>query len=131
MSVYHKGLKRKKSGGRRKKHRSKEKAHVGRFSTETIRTEGKETRKELRTRGGGRKIRLKRVKWANLIDKSTGKCERTEITGFVENPADRNLDRRHIITKGAVIKTERGKARVTSRPGQDGVLNAVLIGEEE
>lgn len=130
MSVYHKGLKRKKSGGRRKKHRSKEKAHIGRFPTETIRTEEKEKRKKIRTRGGGRKIRLKRAKWVNLIDKSTGKCERTEITGFIKNPADRNLDRRHVITKGSVIKTERGKAKITSRPGQDGVLNAVLIEEE-
>jgi small subunit ribosomal protein S8e len=32
-----------------------------------------------------------------------------------------------MITKGAVLKTELGRARVTSRPGQHGILNAVLM----
>jgi small subunit ribosomal protein S8e len=31
------------------------------------------------------------------------------------------------VTKGAIIQTEIGKARVTSRPGQSGAINAVLI----
>jgi len=35
--------------------------------------------------------------------------------------------RRNIITKGAVIKTEKGPARVTSRPGQHGIINAILL----
>ena len=34
---------------------------------------------------------------------------------------------RNIITRGATILTEIGLARVTSKPGQDGVVNAVLI----
>ena len=34
---------------------------------------------------------------------------------------------RGIITKGALIETELGKAIVTSRPGQDGVVNALLV----
>jgi small subunit ribosomal protein S8e len=33
------------------------------------------------------------------------------------------------MTKGAIIETEMGKAKVTSRPGQDGVVNAVLLTE--
>jgi small subunit ribosomal protein S8e len=45
----------------------------------------------------------------------------------VENPANPHYVRRNIITKGAVIKTELGNAKVTSRPGQDGVVNAALI----
>ncbi|MBP2146305.1 ribosomal protein S8E [Methanofollis sp. W23] len=44
-----------------------------------------------------------------------------------ENPADINYVRRNLLTKGAIIKTEIGRARVRSRPGQDGVVNAVLI----
>ncbi|RLF79472.1 30S ribosomal protein S8e, partial [Thermococci archaeon] len=44
-------------------------------------------------------------------------------------PANRQYVRRNIITKGAIIQTEIGKAIVTSRPGQDGVVNAVLIKE--
>ncbi|MCE4622698.1 MAG: 30S ribosomal protein S8e, partial [Desulfurococcales archaeon] len=35
-----------------------------------------------------------------------------------------------IIVKGAIIETTEGKAIVTSRPGQDGVVNAVLIKEK-
>ena len=45
----------------------------------------------------------------------------------VENPANRHFVRRNIMTKGTVIETEKGKARITSRPGQDGTINAVLI----
>jgi len=49
------------------------------------------------------------------------------VIKLLDNPADRNLARRGIVTKGAIIQTSLGKAVVTSRPGQDGVLNAVLI----
>jgi len=34
-----------------------------------------------------------------------------------------------LLTKGALIETEIGLARVTSRPGQDGVVNAVRVEE--
>ena len=49
----------------------------------------------------------------------------------VKNPVNVDYDRRGVITKGAVIETSLGLARVTSRPGQDGIINAVLIREEE
>jgi small subunit ribosomal protein S8e len=42
-----------------------------------------------------------------------------------------DYDRRGVITKGAEIETKIGLARVTSRPGGDGVINAVLIGGKE
>jgi small subunit ribosomal protein S8e len=53
----------------------------------------------------------------------------TEITNVVENPADPNYARRNIITRGALIETSEGTAKVTSRPGQDGQVNAVLVEE--
>jgi len=34
------------------------------------------------------------------------------------------------MTKGSVIDTEFGKAVITSRPGQDGVVNAVIVQEK-
>ena len=43
-----------------------------------------------------------------------------------ENPANPNYVRRNLLTKGAIIKTELGNARILSRPGQDGTINAVL-----
>ncbi|MCI4362340.1 MAG: 30S ribosomal protein S8e, partial [Thermoplasmata archaeon] len=40
-----------------------------------------------------------------------------------------NYVQRNIVTKGAILETELGLVRVRSRPGQDGVVNAVRIGE--
>ncbi|MEM3023047.1 MAG: 30S ribosomal protein S8e, partial [Candidatus Bathyarchaeia archaeon] len=51
--------------------------------------------------------------------------------GVVKNPANVDYQRRGIVTKGAIISTPLGKAKVTSRPGQDGVLNAVLLKDLE
>jgi len=64
----------------------------------------------------------------NLLDPKTGKVQKTKVTTVLENPCNPHYVQRNIITRGAVLKTELGKARVTSRPGQHGVLNAVLIG---
>ena len=54
-----------------------------------------------------------------------------EIKDVLENPANPHYVRRDIITKGAIVITDIGKARITSRPGQHGVVNAVLIEEEK
>ena len=35
--------------------------------------------------------------------------------------------RRNILTKGAIIETDAGKAKITNRPGQEGTVNAVLV----
>ena len=32
-----------------------------------------------------------------------------------------------MITKGAILETEDGKCKVVSRPGQSGVINAILV----
>ena len=81
----------------------------------------------LRTKGDHRKIRLLSTNTTNLFDPKTKKYEQTKIKTIVENPANRHFVRRNIMTKGTVIETEKGKARITSRPGQDGTVNAVLI----
>jgi small subunit ribosomal protein S8e len=44
-----------------------------------------------------------------------------------ENPANRNFARMNILTKGAIVDTEVGSIRITSRPGQHGLVNAVLL----
>jgi small subunit ribosomal protein S8e len=33
----------------------------------------------------------------------------------------------NVMTRGAIIETEDGMAKVTSRPSRDGMVNAVLI----
>ncbi|HDI07805.1 MAG TPA: 30S ribosomal protein S8e, partial [Candidatus Bathyarchaeota archaeon] len=67
---------------------------------------------------------------ACVTDPSTGKTQKAEILRVVKNPANVDYNRRGVITKGAVIETSLGLARVTSRPGQHGIINAVLIREE-
>ena len=65
--------------------------------------------------------------YANVIDPDTKTAKKARILRVLSNPASRDLERRGVITRGALIETELGRARVTSRPGQDGVINAVLI----
>lgn len=87
---------------------------------------GESKRIVIRTKGGDTKSRLLSEQTANVVDKS-GKCHKSKITTVVENAANPHFVRRNIITKGAIIRTELGNAKVTSRPGQDGVVNAKLI----
>ena len=49
---------------------------------------------------------------------ATGETKRAKIETVVENRADPNYMRRNILTRGAIIKTELGKARVVSCPGR-------------
>ena len=66
-----------------------------------------------------------------MTDPKSGKTEKTEILRVIKNKANVDYNRRGVITKGAEIETGLGLARVTSRPGGDGVVNAILIGKEE
>ncbi len=50
---------------------------------------------------------------------------------MVKNGANVDYNRRGVITKGAEIETALGMAKVTSRPGSDGVINAVLMAPKE
>ena len=92
---------------------------------------GEPKKKVERGRGGNAKIKILRDKHACVTDSKSGKTEKVEIIRVVENPANIDYDRRGVITKGAIIETPKGLARVTSRPGQNGVINAILIGEEK
>jgi small subunit ribosomal protein S8e len=128
MSVWHGDLRKKKqSGGRKVVFRTKRRYEQGSFPMETMMAEPK--RKTSRGRGGTLKNKILADKFACITDPKTGKTEKVEITRVVKNPANIDYNRRGVITKGAVIETSLGQARVTSRPGQHGMLNAVLIGE--
>lgn len=130
MSVWHGDLQKKKpSGGRKRAYRRKRKFEQGSFPAETLLGEPK--KKKARRRGGNVKIKILSVKHACVTDPKSGKTEKVEIVRVVKNPTNIDYDRRGVITKGAVIETSLGFARVTSRPGQDGVINAVLVSEEE
>ncbi len=126
--VWHDDLtKRKRTGGRRKAYRKRRRYEAGRFPVET--QLGEPERRLERTKGGGLKVKLASDQWVNLSDPKTGKTERVRILSVVKNPANVDWDRRGIITRGTIVRTEKGLAKIISRPGQNGVLNAILIEE--
>jgi len=128
MSVWHGDQhKRKLSGGRKRRHRMKRRFERGSFPAET--TLGEPKKKVSRRRGGNEKVRLLAAKHANVSDAS-GKTTKVEILRVVKNAANVDYDRRGVITKGTIIETPLGTARVKSRPGQDGVVNAILVPKE-
>lgn len=88
---------------------------------------GETNRKTVKTLGGEEKVRLLRTDTAVVTDPKTRIAKRVKIETVSGNPANIHYVRRNILTKGAVIKTEIGSARVTNRPGQEGSVNAVLI----
>ncbi|MCJ7721473.1 30S ribosomal protein S8e [Candidatus Bathyarchaeota archaeon] len=128
MSVWHGDQhKRKNSGGRKILNRKKRRYEKGFFPAETAL--GKNKSKIMRKHGGNEKVRLLKVNEANISDAS-GKTSKVDILRVMENPANVDYDRRGVITKGTMIATSLGTARVTSRPGQDGIVNAILVAKK-
>ena len=81
--------------------------------------------------GGNIKVRALSFDTANIADPKTGKIHKSKILSVQDNPANQHYVRRNVITKGAVIKTEMGLAKVTSRPGQHGTVNAIVVEEKK
>lgn len=127
MTKWNLKSKRTASGGIRKRHSKKKKYQRMRDYIPT--KVGRPKIRKLRTRGGNEKYLLLSCDFALLSDKE--KTKKAKILSVLENPANLQYARRNIITKGAIIETELGKAKVTSRPGQHGVINAVLIRRSE
>ena len=125
--------KRKPTGGRLRTNRRCKKKLAwkgGVFSATKINPEKQEAIGQIGL-GNTEKLKLKDAKFANVLDSKTQKTQKLEIAKVVENNANREFARRNIITKSAIIEVKKGlelvKARVTSRPGQNGIVNAVLI----
>ncbi len=127
MKNYHKPHTKKVSrgtGGRRGgKHRDKKLMHIGGEFTAT-RVSEKEQRDKKRTRGGTKRLKLKKATYVNVSTKKG--IKKAKILAVLEshNP---DFVRRNIITKNTVLNTEVGKVKVTNRVGQDGIVNGVLI----
>jgi small subunit ribosomal protein S8e len=126
MAIWQGESKRKRSGGRRMMSHKKRKFEIGREPVlTTIGPEDK--RKYVRIRAAETRVRMLKAQTANVTNPKTGKTAPAKITTVTGNPANINYVRRNIITKGAILQTSAGKARVTSRPGQHGAINAVLV----
>ncbi|MDR0767854.1 MAG: 30S ribosomal protein S8e, partial [Methanosarcinales archaeon] len=66
-----------------------------------------------------------------VTDPKTNKTLRATAERVTGNTANNHYVRRNIMTKGTIVKTDIGLVRITSRPGQDGVINAVLLEKQE
>ncbi|WP_418285936.1 30S ribosomal protein S8e [Halorubrum sp. DTA46] len=114
---------RKRTGGRLKHASNKKRHQLGREPAET--TVGETRVQYIDSRGTESKVRALSTNVAQVAQ--DGEVSEAEIENVVDNPSNVNYARRNIITKGAIIETSAGRARVTSRPGQSGQVNAVLL----
>ena len=127
--MYHgRKLTKKRTGGKIRKHSDKKLALAGgHFAATKISDSEKEIREKKRGRGGRKKVVLKYALFANVSIPGKKETKKAKILDVLESPNNRHYARMKIITKGVIIQTDLGKARVTSRAGQHGVVNAVLL----
>lgn len=125
MSLWQGLSTRKSTGGRLILSRKKRRFEVAPEDAET--KLGEHTQKLIRSRGASQKIKLLATTSINVTDQKTGKASKATIKTVTENPANIHYVRRNIITKGAVVDTDKGKVKITSRPGQSGTLSGILV----
>ena len=125
MSIIQKRSKKKPTGGRYKSKITKRIFNLGNHPRHT--KVNKISLKIRRVIGGNKKQFLFSSDIVNVYDKKSKKYKKTKILGIVSNSANRHFIRRNILTKGAIIKTDLGNVKITSRPGQEGTINGVLL----
>jgi small subunit ribosomal protein S8e len=116
---------RKLTGGRKVAMRGRRKFEIDRYPNEPV--AGPTQIVVRRTRGNNNKIAFKTAEFANVIDQENKNVTKSKILRVTKNPANKDYERRGVISKGAIIEVENGAAKVVSRPGQDGVVNAILV----
>ena len=114
------------TGGRRHPLRIRRKYETDRYPNEAV--NGAQVTITRRVRGNNRKTSLKTIDFVNLAT-GESKVKKSKILKVLENSTNNDYKRRGIITKGAILETEEGKCRVLSKPGQNGIVNAVLVKE--
>lgn len=113
------------TGGRYRPAQGKRRAEIGSGPADTH--IGETRTRIVRSFGGNQKVRALRAMYVTVSTRSTGKAQKVKIEKVEQNGANPNYVRRNLLTKGAIIHTEIGSARIISRPGQSGVINAVLL----
>ncbi len=112
------------TGGRRHPLRIRRKYETDRYPNEAV-NEVQVTITR-RIRGKNKKTALKSIDFVNLATEGP-KVKKTKILKVLENATNNDYQRRGIITKGAILETQEGKCKVVSRPGQNGIVNAILL----
>src|SRR3989344_7000433 len=125
MAITSQRSKRKATGGIYKSYRKKRVFELMRQPTLT-KLAPKKT-KVVRGIGGNLKQKIFSADEINVFDPKSKKYSKEKIKTIVENNANRHFVRRNIMTKGAVVDTAKGKVKITSRPGQVGVLQGILV----
>jgi small subunit ribosomal protein S8e len=128
MVIVHRGgVGRTPTGGRHTQMRGKRRFEIGNHPTAT-RVDTKHTSKVEKTKKPSMlKVRVQTTDHVNLFDPKSKTYSQAKVKAVVECAANRHYVRRNIMVRGAIVETEKGKAKITSRPGQDGTVNAVLI----
>jgi len=114
------------TGGRRVPLRIRRKYETDRYPNEPI--NGAQVTVTRRIRGNNQKTALKSIDFVNLAT-GEAKVKKTKIIKVLDNSTNNDYKRRGIITKGAILETAEGKCRVVSKPGQNGIVNAILLKE--
>ena len=114
------------TGGRRVPLRIRRKYETDRYPNEAI--NGAQVTVTRRIRGNNKKTALKSIDFVNLAT-GEAKVKKTKIIKVLDNATNNDYKRRGIITKGAILETEEGKCKVVSKPGQNGIVNAILLKE--
>jgi small subunit ribosomal protein S8e len=114
------------TGGRRSPLRIRRKYETDRYPNEAI--NGAQVTITRRIRGNNKKTALKTIDFVNLAT-GDAKVKKVKINKVLENATNNDYKRRGIITKGAILDTAEGKCRVVSKPGQNGIVNAILVKE--
>lgn len=129
MSIWLQGSKRKPTGGRYHHSKPKKKMHVGR--TPALSRVGETKVRKIKVLGNSVKQRALSLKTINVYDADKKKIVKAVIEDVMFNPANRHYVRMDVITKGAVLKTDKGFVKVTNRPGQEGIANGVFTEYKE
>jgi small subunit ribosomal protein S8e len=114
------------TGGRRHPLRTRRKYEIDRYPNEPV--NGSQVTITRRVRGNNRKTALKTIDFVNLAT-GDAKVKKTKILKVLDNSTNNDYKRRGIITKGAILEIQEGKCRIVSKPGQNGIVNAVLLKE--
>jgi small subunit ribosomal protein S8e len=114
------------TGGRRTPLRIRRKYEIDRYPNEPV--NGAQVTVTRRVRGNNKKTALKSIDFVNLAT-GEAKVKKSKIIKVLENATNNDYKRRGIITKGAILETQEGKCRVVSKPGQNGIVNAILLKE--
>jgi small subunit ribosomal protein S8e len=125
MTIYQGKSRKKFTGGKLRRNHSKRRYELGREPSFT--KIGETERRALRTMGGNRKLLLLKEQYANIYNPEDKTTKKMKMLTVKENNSDPHYVQRNIMNKGTIVSTEAGNAKITSRPGQDGIVNAVLI----